>query len=233
MKVLMLSAGFGTRLRPLTENLPKVMAPINNKPCLEYHLENFRDQGIKDFAINTHHLPDLIRNYFRDGSKLGVSIRYSFEPSLLGTAGALNYFRDFFTETFAVVYADVFADFKLEPLIQVHKKNNALVTITIDSRKDLEGKGLVRKIGDLVAELIEKPSSPIQGMFINSGFYILEPGIFYNIPNGFSDFPQDILPSLVSQRKVFCAEHKGFIFDIGTPNDLEVARAFSKLKNIS
>lgn len=228
MKALLLSAGLGIRLRPITDKIPKVMVPINGKPCLQYHIENLKEQGITEFAINTHYMPDAIKNYFGDGSKFGVKIIYSDEPEPLGTSGALNNFKDFFDETFIVVYGDVLANFKIDEALKVHMENNALATILLDSKRDIKGKGLVRFEGDRVLEFVERPEHNIEGSLINSGFYILEPEIFNHIPEGFSDFGRDILPKLASGGKVCCEQHEGHIFDIGTFADLDKAQEFLK-----
>lgn len=230
MKALLLSAGLGTRLKPLTDNLPKVMIPLNGKPCLQHHIENLKNQGITDFAINTHYLPEKIKEYFGEGSKFGVKITYSHEhPEILGTAGALNNFRNFFNDTFLVVYADVLANFKIRDLIDIHKKNNSLLTMALDSKRNMTNKGAVISIDNRVTSFIEKPGKEIQGAMINSGFYIVEPEVLSYIPKGFSDFGKEILPKLVKEEVVFSSEHEGYIFDIGTLEDLKKAREFLKI----
>jgi NDP-sugar pyrophosphorylase family protein len=92
-QAVILSAGIGTRLRPLTDNLPKVMAPIGGKPLLERHFEQFKKYGIKEFFINLHYLPEKITDYFGDGSKWGIKIVYKHEPEILGTAGGVKNFE--------------------------------------------------------------------------------------------------------------------------------------------
>ncbi len=232
MKALLLSAGIGTRLKPLTDIIPKVMVELNGKPCLQYHIENLKKQGITEFAINTHYLPEKIKEYFGDGSKFGVKIIYSYEyPEILGTAGALNNFKDFFKDTFVIIYADVLANFKIGDLIGVHKKNNSLITIALDSKRQMIGKGAVIFSNDRVIKFVEKPEKDIPNALINSGFYMAEPEILEHIPEGFSDFGKDILPRLAKQNLVHASEHKGYIFDIGTPEDLERAREFLRTNN--
>ncbi|MCX6750716.1 MAG: nucleotidyltransferase family protein [Candidatus Pacearchaeota archaeon] len=115
MKALILCAGEGKRLMPLTEKTPKPMVLINGKPLLEYNIKLLKFYGIKDIAINTSHLPEKIKEYFGDGEKWGVKITYSYEPNLLGTAGALNNFRDFFgKDDFFVIAADNLTDIHLK-----------------------------------------------------------------------------------------------------------------------
>ncbi|MDO8460546.1 MAG: NDP-sugar synthase [Nanoarchaeota archaeon] len=228
MKALLLAAGLGTRLGPLTENMPKVMVNLNGKPLLQHHIENFKKQGITEFAINTHYFPQAIKDYFQDGSKFGVKITYSFEPELLGTSGALNNFRDFFTEKFILVYADVLADFKIQPLIEVHERNKALATIALDKLRPTKGKGAVLVSGEKVTEFVEKPTEEIPDALINSGLYLLEPEILQRIPAGFSDFGHDILPPIAKEEKLYWTMHNGHLFDIGTPEILRQAQEFIK-----
>ena len=104
MKALILCAGKGERLKPLTAAIPKPMIQIKNKPVLEYLIMLCKKHGIKEIAINTSYLPEKIKECFANGEKFGVKIIYSFEKELLGTAGALNNFRDFFNESFFVIY---------------------------------------------------------------------------------------------------------------------------------
>ncbi len=105
-QAVILCAGLGTRLRPLTDTMPKPMVPILEKPMLLWNIEHFKKYGVTDFKINLHYLPDVIRNYFGDGSKFGVHIEYSFEKEILGTAGALGWFSGPFDENFFFTYGD-------------------------------------------------------------------------------------------------------------------------------
>lgn len=224
MKALLLSAGKGERLKPLTNNIPKVMVDLNGKPCILYAIENLKKQGITEFAINTHYLPEKIKQYLGDGSKFGVKIIYSFEKDILGTSGSLNNFKDFFNETFIVVYSDVLANFDLKPILKTHLENKAEITIALDNKRDMHGKGVVIIEKNKVLDFLEKPEKEIPNAFINSGFYIVEHSVVKMIPPGFSDFAKEIIPQLVKTGKVYCALHHGYIFDIGTFEDLEKAR---------
>lgn len=226
MKALLLSAGLGTRLRPITNNIPKVMVPIDGKPCLQYALENLREQGIKNFAINLHYYPEKVKSYFGDGSKFGVRIRYSYEKELLGTAGAVHPLQDFLNERFVLTYSDVVANFNLQRMIEVHERNRALATITLDTRRSQRGKGVVFAEGDKVTSFVEKPDQEIPNAFVNSAFYLFEPAIVKKIPPGFSDFGRDILPRITREGLVYCVRHQGYIFDIGTIDELRRAEDY-------
>jgi mannose-1-phosphate guanylyltransferase len=227
MKALILAAGKGTRLKELTESYPKVMVDVGGKPCLQYNIELLKKYGIKDIAINTHHFPEKIIDYFGDGSKFGVSIRYSKEPEILGTAGALNNFRDFFNEDFVVIYGDVLHKTDLNKLIEFHRKNKGIATLALDNRPQ-KGKGVVILDGEKIVKFVEKPEQDISGGLINSGVYVLSPKILDYIPKGFSDFGKEIFPKILGLGEKLYGFKIGKVIDIGTLDDLEKARLFSQ-----
>lgn len=134
-QAVILSAGLGTRLRPLTDNIPKVMVPLAGKPLLQWHIEQFKEHGIREFFINLHYLPDKITDYFGDGSKFGVQIKYALEsPEILGTAGGVKNFDGLLKEKFFVIYGDTFYKMNYGRLVDFHS-----------SLKDPIGVGTVRK----------------------------------------------------------------------------------------
>jgi len=122
MKALVLAAGEGTRLRPLTLDKPKPMLPIAGKPLLEHTIEWLKHHGITQIAINLHHKPEAITSHFGDGHRWGVEITYSYENPILGTAGAIKKLEDYFDGTFVVFYGDVLTDMNLSALIEFHRK---------------------------------------------------------------------------------------------------------------
>jgi len=223
MKALILSAGKGTRLKEITEEIPKVMVDVAGKPCLRYNIELLKKFGIKEIAINTHHFPEKIKEYFGDKNKFGVKIKYSYEPELLGTSGSLNNFRDFFNETFVVIYGDVIHETNLGKMIEFHKKEKAFATIALDNRSQV-GRGAVILEGKKIIDFKEKPQQEIPGGLVNSGIYILEPEVLSYIPEGISDFGLDIFPKLLKEKKKLVGFKTGKVLDIGTPEVLEKAR---------
>src|SRR3989344_735422 len=106
-QAVILCAGLGTRLRPVTDTIPKPMLPLLGKPMLEYNIEQFKKHGVTEFFFNLHYLPEVIREYFGDGSKWGVKITYNFEPKILGTAGGMKSFEDKLDDTFFLIYGDM------------------------------------------------------------------------------------------------------------------------------
>src|SRR3989344_8775599 len=129
MKAIILSAGKGTRIRELAPEKPKVLMEILGKPMIEWNIELLRKYDIKDIAINTHYLADKIKDYLGNGERFGVKIRYSYEPELLGTSGALNNFKDFLDETFVVIYGDNLTDINLTEMLNYHKEKKAIATL--------------------------------------------------------------------------------------------------------
>ena len=107
MQAIILSAGFGTRLKQFTDKMPKVMVPIDGRPLLEHHIEQLKEYGVRDILINLHYLPDIITDYFGDGLKFGVKILYKYETEILGTAGGIKNFENEIKDSFFVVYGDV------------------------------------------------------------------------------------------------------------------------------
>ena len=122
-QVVILSAGLGIRLKPITNTIPKPMLPLLNKPMLQWNIEQFKKYGINEFFINLHYLPEVIKNYFGDGSKLGVKITYSFEPEILGTAGALKRFKDKLDKVFFLIYGDILSLVDYTKMAEVWNKN--------------------------------------------------------------------------------------------------------------
>lgn len=217
MKAIILCAGKGERMRPLTEGIPKPMVEINGKPLLWYNLQLLKKHNIKQVAINTSHLPEKIKDYFGDGKKFGINITYSYEQELLGTSGALNNFKDFFNETFVVLYGDNLTDVDLTRMIQHHKKTDAIATIALRRKpKDYKTQSLILAYEDLrIKEFIEKPSDELvqklsrDNKLINSGIYIMKPRLLTYIKEGFSDFAYDVFPEIIKKgEKVM-----GFIID--------------------
>jgi mannose-1-phosphate guanylyltransferase/phosphomannomutase len=207
MKALILAAGKGERLLPLTLHKPKPMIEINKKPLLEYLILLCKKYGVTEIAVNTSYLPEKIKEYFGDGRKFGVKIRYSFEPKLLGTSGALNNFGDFFKgEPFLVIYGDSLTDMNLKEMFEEHKRRKGIATLALRKKpKEYKTQSLILSDKNFkITKFIEKPTEEevqkLSGDFklINSGIYIFNPKILDFIQKGFSDFAYDIFPKLIS-----------------------------------
>ena len=220
MKAFVLAAGIGTRLKPLTSEIPKPMVPVLGKPVLHHTLNNLKKNGFTDICINLFHKPEIITNYFK---KSEFNITFSLEKKLLGTAGAVKKQEKFFDDTFVVMSGDGLSDINLKKALAFHKKNKALATIVlkeVDVR--LEYGVTLTGAGGKIKSFVEKPSwKDIFANTINTGIYIFEPEIFKFIPkNKFFDFGMDVFPLLLKKKqKLFGYVMKDYWTDIGNVNE--------------
>jgi NDP-sugar pyrophosphorylase family protein len=234
MKAFILAAGLGTRLRSLGLDVPKVMVPIGGKPLLEHHLELFKRQGIREFIVNLHYLPEKITDYFGDGSKFGVSIMYSREPELLGTAGAVKKMEmELRDGPFIVFYGDNLVHVDFGPLLEFHRVHQAQATVALFASPEPWTGGVVETDSDgRVLRFVEKPDrKQISTNLISAGILVVGPQVLDVIPAGqFYDFGRDVFPKLLAEcRPVYAMEPKAYIQDVGTPERLAKAqRDFEK-----
>ncbi len=229
MKAFILAAGLGTRLRALGLDVPKVMAPIGGKPLLQHHFELLSRQGIREFIVNLHYLPEKITGYFGDGGKFGVKITYSMETELLGTAGAVKKMEEAVREeTLLVLYGDNLFRFELSPLVEFHRKRRALATVALWESPEPWTGGVVETDADgRVQRFVEKPDrKEVSTNLINAGIYLLEPAVLDAIPAGqFCDFGKDVFPKLLAERKpLYAMKPNAYVQDIGTPQRLAKAQ---------
>lgn len=219
MKALILAAGAGTRLRPLTDTCPKPMLPIAGRPLLEWTLRWLRRYGVEEGALNLHHLPDVVRAGIGDGDRFGMRLRYVYEPELRGTAGALHDFPGFFDEPFYVIYGDLLLDLDLDDLLAFHRERRALMTLALKRTATPHSQGMIDldKQGRVV-RFVEKPAVWDAGDTANAGVYVCEPEVAARVPSGFSDFGHDIIPALLREgAPVYGRPLGGYLLDIGTP----------------
>ena len=205
MRALLLAAGLGTRLRPYIDDRPKAMVPIGGRPLLEWTVEWLRDNGVRDLAINLHYLPEAVVDHFGDGTGLGVRIRYSHEPQLLGTAGALLPIADWLCDdTFLVVYGDNLIRLDLDDLLSTHLRHQDFVTVALYGREDVSGSGVAELDGSgRIVRFVEKPrQGEMRSRLVNAGLLVCEPAVLDAIPPGFSDFGRDILPTVLPDERV-------------------------------
>ena len=203
MKAILLAAGKGTRLSSLTDKIPKVMIPIAGKPILEHHVEHLAGAGIQEIFINLHHLPERITSYFGDGRKWGVRIRYSFEPEIMGTAGAVKKLEaELRGGPFLVVYGDNYLEMELSGFIEASAASEGVGTIAVFEKADVTGSGIIEMgRGDEVVRFKEKPApDEVFSHWVSAGLFYFRPAIFDYIPSGYSDFGLDVIPSLLRKR---------------------------------
>ncbi|MGD1020024.1 MAG: NDP-sugar synthase [Verrucomicrobiia bacterium] len=229
MKAFILAAGLGTRLRSLGLDVPKVMVPIGGKPLLEHHFELFKRQGISEFIVNLHYLPEKITSYFGDGSRFGVSITYSHEPKLLGTAGAVKKMEsELRGGAFIVFYGDNLVRVDFAPLLEFHRARQAQATVALFASPEPWTGGVVETDSNgRVLRFVEKPDrKQVSTNRISAGILVLEPQVLDMIPAGqFYDFGWDVFPKLLAERRpVYAMEPKAYIQDVGTPERLAKAQ---------
>ncbi|MFL0196724.1 sugar phosphate nucleotidyltransferase [Clostridium sp. WILCCON 0269] len=203
MKAIIMAGGEGTRLRPLTCNIPKPMMPVIGKPIMEYILELLRATGIKDIGATLQYLPDEIINYFGDGKEFGVNISYFIEETPLGTAGSVKNAEAFLNDTFIVISGDALTDIDLSEAIAYHKKKGAVATLVLKEEPvPLEYGVVITDDNGKVTGFLEKPGwGEVFSDKVNTGIYILEPEIFkYYNKNEKFDFSNDLFPILLREK---------------------------------
>ena len=220
MKAMILAAGKGTRVRPITYTTPKPMIPILQKPVMEFLVELLRQHGFNQIMVNVSHLANEIENYFRDGQRFGVEIGYSFEGRIvdgeligeaLGSAGGMKRIQDFnpfFDDTFIVLCGDALIDLDLTEAVRWHKEKGSIATIVMKSvpREEVSSYGvIVTDETGRVQQFQEKPSvEEAISTNINTGIYIFEPEVLNYIPSGQEyDIGGELFPQLVEMGAPF------------------------------
>ena len=237
MKAMILAAGKGTRVRPITHTIPKPMIPILQKPVMEFLLELLREHGFTEIMVNVSHLAEEIENYFRDGQRFGVEIAYSFEGRIedgelicdaVGSAGGLKKiqtFQHFFDDTFVVLCGDALIDLDLSEAVKRHKAKGAMASLITKRvpRDQVSSYGVVVTDDDgRVKSFQEKPSvEDAASDMINTGIYIFEPEVLDFVPEGVPfDIGSDLFPQLVANGAPFYALPMDFEWvDIGKVPD--------------
>jgi NDP-sugar pyrophosphorylase family protein len=205
MRAFVLAAGEGTRLRPLTDAVPKPMIPIRGRPILEHNVRMLARYGVDDVTINLHHRGETIRRHFGDGAAYGVRIAYAEEPVLLGTAGALNAVRDRFDEPFFLIYGDNLTTCRLDHLRARHVAGTT-ATVALFHRDDVSQSGAAAlDADDRITAFVEKPPPGTEpSKWVSAGVMVLSPEVFDFIPPaGASDIGRDVLPAaLAAGRRI-------------------------------
>lgn len=219
-QALILAAGHGSRLLPLTVDRPKVMLPVAGRPMLEHHVTHLRAAGVTEICLNLHAFPAVIRDHFGDGSAFGVRIHYAFEPTLRGTAGAVNGFRDVLNSRFLVQYGDVYSELDIARANEFHEAAGAEATLVIHPSSHPEDSDIVQidETGR-VTGLHHKPGSARWGNLGNAGCYVAEPAVLDFVPpEGESDFIRDVFPAMLAAgRPLSGFVTTDYLFDMGTP----------------
>ena len=221
MKAMLLAAGLGTRLRPLTYELPKPMVPVLGRPVMEHILRLLAKHGFDDVVANLHYFPDLIRDRFGDGSAYGVRLVYSCEPELLGTAGGVRNVREHFgDETFLIISGDALTDIDLGALWAAHKQQGGIATLALKRVDDTSQFGVVIVAEDGRIQGFQEKPDPAEALsnLGNCGIYVFEPEIFDYFPETeFVDWAMDVFPTLLAQDVSFYGhEFPDYWNDVGS-----------------
>ena len=216
---LLMAGGKGTRLKPITNDCPKPLLPINGKPILEIILEQCINSGIRNFYISVHYLSEKIINYFGDGSKWNVNIEYLKENIPLGTAGALKLLPNNFNNPIIVINGDVLTKTNFREILKYHSDNNADITICAREHKLSSPYGVIEVQGIKFKSMIEKPSF---SQLVNAGIYALNPNVIKMIkPNQYLDMPELINLNQKNKKNIIVYPVHEYWIDIGKPESLK------------
>jgi mannose-1-phosphate guanylyltransferase/phosphomannomutase len=220
MKAVIMAGGEGTRLRPLTTNAPKPMMPMVNRPMMEHIVNLLKRHGLDEIVVTVAFLSNHIRNYFGDGSELGVRMVYATEETPLGTAGSVRNAMDELTERFLVISGDVITDIDLGEILSFHDERNALATIGLTPVENpLEFGIVITREDGSIERFLEKPTwGQVFSDTINTGIFVLEPEIFDWIePDRSVDFSGEVFPAVLAAGKpIYGAVAEGHWEDVGT-----------------
>ncbi|MGF1458535.1 MAG: sugar phosphate nucleotidyltransferase [Leptolyngbyaceae cyanobacterium] len=220
MRAVLMAGGSGTRLRPLTCDLPKPMVPILNRPIAEHIINLLKRNGVDEVIATLYYLPDVMRDYFQDGSEFGVQMTYAVEEDQpLGTAGCVKNIAELLDDTFIVISGDGVTDFDLQEAVRFHKEKGSKATLVLARVPNpVEFGVVITDSDDRIQRFLEKPStSEIFSDTVNTGTYILEPEVLNYLPeNQETDFSKDLFPLLLAKGEpMYGYVAEGYWCDVG------------------
>lgn len=218
MRAFLLAAGYGTRLKPITETVPKCLVEIEGIPLLTWWLRLLKEYGIEEVLINTHYLADQVDKFVENFNiENGKFVRTSYEKILLGSSGTVRANKNFVEneEDFLVCYADNLTNINIRRLIDFHNSHSGILTMALHRASVPEDCGIVELgEGGIINKFEEKPINPKSNL-ANAGVYVVKKDIFRYLPESMpSDFGKDILPLL--HKKMYGYETEDYIIDIGS-----------------
>lgn len=221
--VFIMAGGFGTRLKPLTDNCPKPMLRVGGRPLLETLIVNFTSSGFRKFYISTHYMPEVIMNYFGNGERFGVEINYVYEDQPLGTGGALGLLpKDIPKLPIILINGDVLTDIDFERLLKFHNDNSAQATMCVREYEYQVPYGVITGDGSNIISMDEKPT---HSYFINAGIYVIEPGVVNSVtPNVKIDMPTLLEEQINNKNNVLMFPIHEYWLDIGRMDDFNRAQ---------
>ena len=232
MKAMILAAGLGTRLRPLSEKMPKCLMPLAGRPLLDWTLRWVAGCGVTECVINLHYLADQVEAFVGDGKQYGLYAEYSFEPELLGTAGAVKKVAAFFDAPFLVIYSDNFSQWDLRILKRFHEEKASVATIAVHWREDVTQSGMIEFDEEgRISRLVEKPKvEEVTSHYVSAGFFYMDPRVLDYIPeSGFCDFGFHVFPAMLrAGERIDAVKMDEPIIGIDTKEAYEAANDLAK-----
>jgi len=223
LKAVIMAGGLGTRLRPLTNAVPKPMLPVGDRPLMAHVLERLREGGIHEVVITTHYKSEMIREHFGEGSALGLNIQYVNEEQRFGTIGGLRLIREALREPFLVINCDVLTSLDFGAMRVFHSQHAAEMTVAVRKHVLTVPYGVVSVKEESVISLEEKP---LIQLFINAGVYLLNPEVVGFIPDSGPFDATDLIAKLIREkRRVAAFPILEYWMDVGQPTDYEQANA--------
>lgn len=222
--VFIMAGGFGTRLRPLTDNCPKPMLKVGDKPILETVIKSFIKAGFSNFYISTHYMPEQIHDHFGDGSDLGVSISYVHEDTPLGTGGAIGLLPENMSRDLPLIMinGDVLTKVDFQRVLSFHMENDADATMCVREYDYQIPYGVINGEGNKITSMVEKP---VQRFFVNAGIYILSPRVIKSVAkNQKVDMPTLLEQHMNERQKVLMFPIHEYWLDIGRMDDFNRAQ---------
>jgi NDP-sugar pyrophosphorylase family protein len=228
---MILAAGEGRRLRPLTETLPKALVEVGGRPLIEYALDAVTRSGIDDVIVNLHHHGEQIRRHLGDGARFGARIRYSEETTLLGSGGGIVHARALLgDEPFVTLNADTIVDVDLRAVVRFHESKRAIATLVLRKDPRMSEYGIIQTLpGGLIGRFLKHARPNAAGAmeaFMYTGVQVLDPAIFRYMPGegAFSITEATYPRMLAADEPVFGYPFEGTFITVGTPDELENAR---------
>jgi dTDP-glucose pyrophosphorylase len=222
LTAVVMAGGYGTRLRPLTEEVPKPMLPVGGRPLLELIIEQLRQAGIRRVNLTTHYKGELIAQHFGDGRNFGLELHYVKEDQPLGTAGALG-LLDSSDEPLLVINGDILTRVDFRAMLDFHREQEADMTVAVRQYEFRVPYGVIETDGIVITEISEKP---VVRYFINAGIYLLNPGLCRFVPNGQPYDMPDLIKRLVAEGyRVVSFPIREYWLDIGCIEDYQKALA--------
>ncbi len=213
---LVLCGGEGTRLRPITYEMPKALVPVHGKPLIEHIFDLLKKYSVSDVVLSVGHMKEKIISEKDNWSRLGMNLSFVEEQKPLGTGGPLRLAKDKLTKTFIVSNGDELKNINVMDMYESHKRNRALATIALTTVSDPSQYGVARLEGSRIIEFVEKPKKgKAPSNLINAGFYIIEPEVAEMIPKGKVSLEKQIFPKLAKMGRLFGFHFSGQWFDTG------------------